>query len=301
LNKADPLTRLDEKALNQAKQDNRDQVLLPAENLDQRIIKELEQLGRDALDLDILPTPFNRSADKLKDGDNDDGGNDIDNNTSLYPAKRQRSASPRCELNLPHASTPPLPYNEDVEGSTKNADGSDSDESEDDNFLSKRQKISDSLGGSTALSSHDGRSQHSRSSISEDAKDDDSESIAVHSNHASTARTTPDAFESAFLAEPQLGSEVIDADQEWEVRKILGREHVGGVLHYLVEWSPTLEPEHSLPEELVHEFEAHLRRRRKAKKGRRGAVSKIKQQAVVETDASGGQQHKQRGRPRKQK
>ena len=42
LNKADPLTRLDEKALNQAKRDNRDQVLLPPENLDHRIIKELE-------------------------------------------------------------------------------------------------------------------------------------------------------------------------------------------------------------------------------------------------------------------
>jgi hypothetical protein len=42
LNKADPLTRLDEKTLNQAKRDNRDQVLLPPENLDRRIIEELE-------------------------------------------------------------------------------------------------------------------------------------------------------------------------------------------------------------------------------------------------------------------
>jgi hypothetical protein len=47
LNKADPLTRLDEKTLNQVKRDNRDQVLLPPENLDRRIIKELElhQIG----------------------------------------------------------------------------------------------------------------------------------------------------------------------------------------------------------------------------------------------------------------
>jgi hypothetical protein len=42
LNKADPLTRLDKKALNQAKKDNRDQVLLPPENLDYRIVKELK-------------------------------------------------------------------------------------------------------------------------------------------------------------------------------------------------------------------------------------------------------------------
>jgi hypothetical protein len=42
LNKADPLTRLDKKTLNQVKRDNRDQVLLPPKNLDHRIVKELE-------------------------------------------------------------------------------------------------------------------------------------------------------------------------------------------------------------------------------------------------------------------
>jgi hypothetical protein len=42
LNKADLLTWLDKKALNQAKRDNWDQVLLPPENLDCRIIEELE-------------------------------------------------------------------------------------------------------------------------------------------------------------------------------------------------------------------------------------------------------------------
>jgi hypothetical protein len=156
-----------------------------------------EQLGHDALDLDIVPTRFNRLADKLEDGHND-----IDNNTSPHPAKRQRSASPRCEPNLPHASTPPLPHNEDVEGSTENAHGSDSDESGDDNFLSKRRKLSDPMGGRIALSRHNGRSQQPPSSISEDAKDDDSESIAVDSILASTARTTPDVFESVSRTEP---------------------------------------------------------------------------------------------------
>jgi hypothetical protein len=42
LNKADLLTQLDKKALNQAKRDNWDQVLLPPENVDYRIIEELE-------------------------------------------------------------------------------------------------------------------------------------------------------------------------------------------------------------------------------------------------------------------
>ena len=41
-NKADPLTRLDEKALNQAKRDNRDQTLLPLEYLDPQILQELD-------------------------------------------------------------------------------------------------------------------------------------------------------------------------------------------------------------------------------------------------------------------
>ena len=41
-NKADPLTRLDEKTLNQVKRDNRDQVLLPKETLDPRITQELD-------------------------------------------------------------------------------------------------------------------------------------------------------------------------------------------------------------------------------------------------------------------
>ena len=88
-------------------------------NLNTHALRTLdsEQLGHDALDLDILSTPFNRSADKLEDGDNDGGDNGIDNNTFPHPAKRQRPASPCCEPNLHHTSTPPLPHNEDVESS----------------------------------------------------------------------------------------------------------------------------------------------------------------------------------------
>jgi hypothetical protein len=58
------------------------------------------------------------------------------------------------------------------------------------------------MGGRIALSSHNGRSQQSPSSISEDAKDADTESIALDSILAITARTTPDVFESVSRTEP---------------------------------------------------------------------------------------------------
>lgn len=98
--------------------------------------------------------------------------------------------------------------------------------------------------------------------------------------------------------------EMDDANQEWEVRKIIGKEYVEGVLHYLVEWCPTLEPQHSLgyATELVDKFEAQLRAHRGAKDGRKGSRLKIKRQVTAEADAARGQQQrKQRGRPRKQK
>jgi len=127
-------------------------------------------------------------------------------------------------------------------------------------------------------------------------------STFVESIFASTASTTPGAFEPAPPPEPQLAAQVIDANQDWEVRRIIGKEDIDGVLHYLVEWSPTLAPEHLLghAKELVDEFEARLRAQRGAK-NERGAGLKRGEQAVIEADASGGQQEKRRrGRPRKQ-
>jgi hypothetical protein len=75
------------------------------------------------------------------------------------------------------------------------------------------------------------------------------------------------------------------------------------VLHYLVEWCPTLEPVHSLEhaKELVDEFEVRLLALRKDKV-QMGPGVKRDGQAVMEADVSGGQQKKRpRGRPRKQK
>lgn len=92
--------------------------------------------------------PFNRSPDKLKDSNND-----INSNTSPRPAKRQRPVSPRYKTNLHYTSTPPPPLNKDIKGSGEHANSSDSHRLGDD-ILPKRQKLSDSLGGRTALSSH---------------------------------------------------------------------------------------------------------------------------------------------------
>jgi hypothetical protein len=134
------------------------------------------------------------------------------------------------------------------------------------------------------LSSHSGRSQHSSSSISEDPEDDGAD------GSDSTARTTPGVFESASLTNPQLCPEVIDPSEDWEVRKIIGKEYVDSILYYLVEWCPTLEPEHSLgyAKELVDEFEARLQALRNDKEVRIGPAVKRDRHLVVGADVLGG-------------
>ena len=59
-----------------------------------------------------------------------------------------------------------------------------------------------------------------------------------------------------------------DTSRGGDVREFIGKEYVD-VLHYIVEWCPTLEPVHSLEhaKELVDEFEARKLALRKDKKG----------------------------------
>ena len=38
----------------------------------------------------------------------------------------------------------------------------------------------------------------------------------------------------------------VDGRQEWEVLNIIGKEDADGVVHYLVEWNPTLMPKYAL-------------------------------------------------------
>jgi hypothetical protein len=269
-----------------------------------------EQLRHSALDLDILPSPLKRSADKIQDSDNDNCENAINSNVSPRGAKRQNSASSSCESSLRHTSTPILAHDEDVEYSTKNADSKDADELRDDDFVSKRRKLSAALICRTSSSSHDAQSPHSLSPVSpeseepEDDGTDVSASTPVEDNLASTARTTPEISVSASLRKPQLSPELDDTSRDWEVREVIGKEYVHGVLHYMVEWCPTLQHVHSLEhaKELVDKFEARLRALRKDKEGRVGPSVKRDRQVTMEGDVLGGQQKKRpRGPPRKQK
>jgi hypothetical protein len=81
--------------------------------------------------------------------------------------------------------------------------------------------------------------------------------VSLSDNLASPARTTPEISVSATLRKPQPSPELDDTSQDWQVREVIGKEYVHGVLHYMVEWCPTLQPVHSLEhaKELVDEFD----------------------------------------------
>lgn len=69
-------------------------------------------------------------------------------------------------------------------------------------------------------------------------------------------------------------AEVAVANQEWEIRDIVGKEDVDGVVHYLVEWIPTLVPKYALKnaKETVNRFEAGLHAQATQKKGEGAAA-----------------------------
>lgn len=103
------------------------------------------------------------------------------------------------------------------------------------------------------------------------------------------------------LERPKQMAEVVDADQEWEIRDTIGKEDIDGVPHYWVEWMPTLVPKYHLrnARALVNTFEARLRAGRGRGRDReRGREQLPTSKAVVGVCRM--QQKKQRGRPRKQ-
>ena len=255
-----------------------------------------EQLSNDAFNAETLPNLSNRTPNER----NNDNG--LGNNASTPTAKRQRSPSPRSPLH--HARTSPLPQSNDAKSSRENINHADLDKSADDDVLSKRHRPSAPLSGKTTLTRHKNQSRRSPPILVEEEEEEEAEedgTLNISVDSASTARTTPAAIESARPAEPQPAVQVNDANQEWEVREIIGKEDIGGVPHYLVGWSPTLVPQHLLghAKELLDEFEAQLRAKRGAK-NRRGPGLKRDERAVVEADVSRCQQKRPRGRPRRQ-
>lgn len=215
------------------------------------------QPGSGAFIFEHPPVLPNRTA-----SEHDSGDIGIDNAKSPRTTKRQRP----CSSILPHTRTPPLSHNEDGKGSREDIDHSDPNESGDGDSWSKRRKFSAPLSGGTALNSP---LQRSPPPISEGDEDDGTLSSSSNSSAASTARTNP-ASESAPPTKPQLCLQLIDANQDWEVRQIIGKEDINGEPHYLVDWQPTLLPRHSLGDakELVDNFEARLKARRGVKNGR---------------------------------
>jgi hypothetical protein len=91
-----------------------------------------------------------------------------------------------------------------------------------------------------------------------------SSGTSIDSKLASTARTNPAASESSPLIKPVLAAQVVDDNQNWEIRDLIGKEVVNGEVYYLVDWYPTLVSGHSLgnTKELLDEFEARLRAKR---------------------------------------
>jgi hypothetical protein len=131
-----------------------------------------------------------------RSADKPEAGNDDDgdnDNRSPRPAKRQRPFSPRCEDNPSH-------------------------------------NLDTALDGKTAVNGLNGQSGCSPSKISEDREYDGTGIISDGSNLANTGISTPLVSEYAPRG-LQLCPQLMDANQEWEIREITGEEDVDGVPH----------------------------------------------------------------------
>jgi len=113
-----------------------------------------------------------------------------------------------------------------------------------------------------------------------------------HSEPNDVACAASAACESIDFGDPQLVGLGTDAGQEWEIRSIIGRQKVDGIVQYWVEWEPTWMPESELTgaRELVDEFEARLQ----ASRGNRNEQGEP--EATCEA-----QSKRRRGRPSKKK
>lgn len=99
-----------------------------------------------------------------------------------------------------------------------------------------------------------------------------------------------------------MAAQAVDASLDWEVRDIIGKRVVDGDVHYLVDWRPTLVPEHALGnvKELVDEFEARFRAQLTSETGLGGLGLKQGERAVAGGAPGKTSQKRLRGRPWKQ-
>ena len=254
------------------------------------------------LDSDAFATEqslFNPTLSK-----HDDSNNGIHNTNSPETAEPQRLPPPRSSVR--HCDKTLLLSRLDVgKRHGEKTDHSNPGGSGDEDRPSKRQKSSALLSDGTATKFGSEISDRSRSLTSElsvtSGDEEDGTLSSVDGKLVGTASTTPASESAPTKGELCLG--VIDPDQDWEVREIIGREYVGGVLHYMVDWHPTLLPEQSLEDskDLIKKFEAKLRAHTSVKQ-RRGCTSlKPGTLPTSQDDIRGLQEPKRpRGRPRKQ-
>jgi len=54
--------------------------------------------------------------------------------------------------------------------------------------------------------------------------------------------SSPPSSSAAPLTEPPLAAKAVDANRDWEVRDVIGKEDVDGEVRYLADWYPALIP-----------------------------------------------------------
>ena len=136
-----------------------------------------------------------------------------------------------------------------------------------------------------------------------ESEDDDGESPRA-AKRQKWDHSLPTATLKTFDAKKsQLASLAMDPDQEWEIRNIVGRKKVGGIVHYLVEWEPTWTAESELDgaRELIDVFVAQLQstRRKSWDEAGEGCCPR-RGHKIRDSDSLSKGEPKRRGRPRKQ-
>ena len=151
------------------------------------------------------------------------------------------------------------------------------------------------------MNKHNGRSPLV---ISDDDEVDSPENLS-DDNTPSNTDIFPSSASGSFLRAPRICPQFVDINQEWEYRKIIGDEVVGGVPCYEVEWCSSLIPKASVrSKEVVAEYEARKARARArcGAKGKQTARMYLKHSSRTGQDANataGQPQKRPRGRARK--